>query len=652
MKLSITDNDKRHLIRRLQQFVLNRDSNDIREELYEYMVIEVIFLHAGKEKTLDWNKIKKFLEDEFHLSEIPQFHVDDAINRLIVKKFVLKNNRILSLSNEKWEKFDRSFKEVETIESKVKDEIRKFSQKFIPEAKKSDIDIIVDNFTNLLGSIFEKHGLEVAKIFVEEQRTKKYKSFTEFYKNEILKKIPKTYHESIDKMFYEIFSNPSKTLSQYLYSTAQSFVLSQILNVDPLLQKLEKISWSKKRVYLDTNILINLLFGGSPGVESIQNLIENTIDLKAKIFISRKTSDEFKRWLVKRKQKYRRYRVPSPKLASALGKLKNDDPFLTIYASDLASNSSLKIETFCKKYENFEDIIKNKFSILIEENIDSIEQSQKIQELKEKILKFATHGKSQNVALHDAYSILRIRQLRSTKPSDETGPSTWFLSTDSSLELAENEFFAEKNEISSSVTADQWFHIISNFLSPTSSSEKTSVAFVKLLSSHFDSHALNAEDYLNFVDVIIDDSEFSLEQLQRIVGNDYIKEKLQKIGRKKDDGIEPSSDEIQNVVSDMQKISRGEFERELTKIKSEHKDEIQKISTKIDLAIKQIGLTKTRWIIISSIIGLTLVCFIIDLTLFAKNFQTMDSTLPAILSFNVALVVGVPKLIHLIIKPK
>lgn len=648
----ILDVEQRKLLKIFQQFVLNRDSEDIRKELYEYLIMYVVYT-TKKDGYLEKGKINSLIESEFHLKDLPKNHIDDGIKRLASINSIHEKDGAISLARKKIIKFSKTKTEVESLEKTILEELQKeLNNKLKNEVITKEV---LENFIDVFGKIFERFGISVAKIFVEREgditKLEKFEGFSNLFKKKILAKIDKQYHSQIEEFFHEYFLNPSENLSKFLYSLAQSYVLSQILNVDPKLKQLQEISWFQKRVYLDTNILINLLFGGSGYAESIIGLIENTIALKAKLFISSKTVDEFHSWLENRKKRYKNFRLPSTKLSSALGKMKNDDPFLIVYSNSLSKDSNLKIETFSKKYENFESLLENKYSVKIEPTVEALEKTKEIEELRNKILANASHGKSLGVAFHDAYSILRIRQLRNTKPSDEIGPSTWFLTIDSTLAPAESEFFKEKKEIPSSVTVENWFQIISNFLSPSSSSEKTSIAFVKLFSSHFDTEKLNAEDYVNLANALADDSEFTLEQLKKIVGSEYIKDKLRKLGKKKEYGVEPTTEELTSVASEMQKISRGEFEKEIKTLKAGYQKDLQKLESRIGDTEGKISQIRLRWIKISTVIGLIFVSFLIDFFFFYEYFIQSDGYLPGILGFNIAIVLAGPQVIeHFVLK--
>lgn len=648
------EQDNRKLIHILQQFVLNRDSEDLRQEIYEFMIMSVIY-HNNPERGLEKHEISSMIEKDFQLSGIPPLQIDEAISRLATKQDIKKIKNFFILSEKKRKKLETTNTDICSLENAVYTELKTKIQSILPDKLHPQIDSLIENLHGILGKLFAKYGIEAAKIYVDKNCAKNMKdlqnfSFSEMYNKDILKSIPEAYHNELDILFYDFFSNPSPEVSKFLFSTARSFVLVQILNADPNLQEMLKLSWSKKRIYLDTNVIINLLFGGSNRAEATRILIENTSKLQVKLLISKKTISEFMNWLELRKKKYAGFRFPSKNLAEALGEVREEDPFFTIYSETLKNNSGTNMGKFCKQYEHPDILLENKYAVTIEPVVKSIEESPNIKELKNRISIEAIRPKSDAVAEHDAYSILRVRQLRSSSSSDELGPSTWFLTVDSTLGRAEQEFFND-TKIPSSITVDIWFQIISNFISPSANIEQTSIAFTKLIGSYFNSHKRSIEDYLNFVDVLTNESEYSIKQLKKIVGDDYIAEKLRKRHDKLDSGEKPSDEELRSIVADIQKTAKTELDKtieelkttqkqEIAKIKVEHTNEIEKISKKIDSLIQKNKRMKTGVIFTSITISVGIISYLLDNTLFKDYFTKIDYKTIIPLFFNFLITAG------------
>ncbi len=91
----------------------------------------------------------------------------------------------------------------------------------------------------------------------------------------------------------------------------------------------------------------------------------------------------------------------------------------------------------------FEVLLSNQYEIEVEKSIKDIKKSKETKELQSRVIRASTRSKRDDVAFHDAYSIIRIRQLRKSKQSDELGPNVWFLTTDFTLKEAEEKHYQD-----------------------------------------------------------------------------------------------------------------------------------------------------------------------------------------------------------------
>lgn len=690
----ISEAEQRKLIHIYQQFVLDRKSENIRQAIYDYMIMYTI-LHNSNEKGLDLNDLKQLIEKDFHLSDLPQIHIMKAVNKLVADKWVKLKQTKITLSEKYSDRLKRNDTDVQDLENKVKNELKKELEKSLPVEFHKNIPLLIDNIQNLLGNIFLKHGLEAAQIFVDKNShdfssLNQFDRFTKMYQDEIQKQIPEEYKELIETTLYQFFTHPSENVCKFLFSMGQSYVLTQILNLDPQLKKLQHDAMREKRVFLDTNIIINLIFGGTPKSESIRNLVRNTRSLGVNLIVNRKTLREFSSWLQNERREYRRFKLPSMNLEQALGDVNEDDDiFFTSYYHALKNNQTTDVENFSDKYTTPEFWLE-KYSIQVEGVDKDLENKPEIQDLKDVVSRVSFYPKIESVAHHDAYLILRIRQLRQAFQGNQVGPSTWFLTTDKTLAKAEKEYF-DDDQISSSVTTSTWFQIISNLLSPSGDIKDASIALTKIIGSHFNSHKRNLEDFLNFVDLLSAYSELSLEQCTKIVGNQYITEKLRTHNKLTSSGEQSDSVEYEKIVQEVQRIAnesneklienlkqtqndqinnlKAEQEKQMNdleskqvkhlddfkeeqrkkfeEIQSNHLKEIEDVTAQATIKLKR---EKRKLYIILSIIVGGFVSAMLDILLFKTSLQVIDENDVPVLALNIGLILGLPKLIDMIYK--
>lgn len=666
--------DREHL-HILQQFTLNRESEEIREELYEYMIMSVIFRYGGNESCIETAKIHKLVKTDFHLTAMPSMQLKDGISRLIHKNSIHEEKNLVTLSKINIQKFKQGSNDIVNLEKTVLADLKIELTKKLPTTLHYLVEIVLKNFDNFMGEIFRRFGLQAAQFFANGESNLRdlngFTTFSDFYEYSDLKSLTKEQKIEFENILHEFFANPTKERSQYFFSMSQSYVLTQILNVEPDLKKIQIKSLSKKKVYLDTNIIINLLFQSTSGAVATSDLINETKKLQLKLIITEKTSSEFKTWLEKQEKRLKNFKLPSTKLASALGEFDaRTDQILFVYSKELQKNPNLNIKNFCKKFYEVETLLLNKYGVTYEKTDKNLEASSDVKKLITSVKENASGEKDEFVALHDAYVIARIRQLRAANQGDEMGPNAWFLTTDTTLEHSESEVFSV-NEIPATILLESWFQVISTFISPIGSAHQTSIAFAKFLSSYFDSCKIKVNDYLNFVDALTDDADFTLEQLKKIVGDNFIKQKLRTINRNRENDDIPTQNEIQKAVVEMQKLSKGSFDQELEKIREEYsqrlRDEVlraenaekaateankkameaDKKATEADKNRKGI---KIKSILIILALGTLVINIILDLTIFKDIFIEQSSNVILVLGFNISLTVGIPKFVHFLYK--
>ena len=637
----------RRKLREYQQFVLHRKSTDIRNELYEYIVMHVLYDH-GKDCKLAYDAIDYHIKSDHDLS-IPKIHLDCAIERLIENKSISKNEQFLTLEKSKIKEIEENDSEVETIRNNVFNELRKTISEKISNIPKTQVDLIIANFEELLKDTFNRYGIQAARIFTNStekiKELKGYSGFKEGYQKSIVQIVVEENREKLDKVLNGFFFHPSENFSKYCYGLAQNYVLIATLNVDPELTKLQKTEWGKKKIFLDTNVIIPLLFDGDELHQSTKTIIEQTRDLGASILVSTETVEEFLQWLEDNKRLHEKI-VPQRNLTSALTKTEHDDTFLKTYGLEIQRISGQSIDNFCKKYENY-DLLLEKFGIdLEEETISDFVKDKNAEELKERIIEHS--HKKEMVATHDQKMILYTKQLRNEGKSGITGSDVWFLTNDHSLIRAERDVFGER-EIPSSIISEIWMQVITPFISPTITIKDSGNTLSKLLSSNFTSYKINTEDVFNLMNVFMDDMEFTTNQLLKIIGDNFIREQLRDIKNIIDKDEELSLENVKPFVTRVQKLVTEDFKEKMdTKDKennmriqsfeNELKDLNEKFETQINKTKKIEWRTKLIITTLSLFTGFTL----LDILSFVFYFKDVTAEFLGLIALSIAVILGTP----------
>ena len=543
MSISSDNNvTRKNNIIHLYQYVLDSKTVVVRGELYEHLILKTLYDHA-KKSSLSTTKIVDHIETDYNLTNLPFIHIEPAISRLKSKKWVV-GKECLALTSDKTieiKQHNQIFIEdmkivLEDLEEKIKKRIPDLS---IPLVKDT-----VKNFYKLLGKTFTTYGKVAAKLIIDQQGTinslKNYKGFREDYNELVLNLIPEHLQDSIDEIFNEFFFDPTEKQSKFFYNLAQSHTLLEILNVDPTLQKIQKNALNKTKMFLDTNVIIYLLFEKSRQYDSIYAVIERSKQLGATFYINTITKKEFERWLENNKCGAETIRKIPQKLTDALSNKKIDAPLLTAYADSLKQNPRQSIDQFCLQFEDVSKVLKNKFGVELDEEDIDVYQSSKSYVKLESSIQNITRFKGPNVVKHDALCILKIKEYRKDNLSNEFGPKAWFLTTDSSLWRAERNAFPS-NEIRASITSAAWLPIISPLISPELKTSNTIVGFSKLLSMNFGTGSIiSQEDILNITSAFIDDKYLTVEDLSELIGDKRVRDSLRNLhnAHDKNDRIE------------------------------------------------------------------------------------------------------------------
>lgn len=583
MTLSNNEEYNKQRLLELQQFVLNRKTSNTRTELYEYMITTTIFEHSESEGTLNYEDLKKFMGIDYGIKNIPDLHLQEAISNLTENNLLTIINEKLNLSQVKRNEIKKNLKEMHVLENKVKEDIIRSLQERIPSMSSEQCNLILENLSILLGTTFAKYGNTSARILTEGMNSitklKNQDGFQELYAKKILSIVKKDIQKELDDFFNDYFGNPTEEVSKFLFSRAQSYVYFEILNLDPDLKSLGKKSWEQKKIYLDTNALMDLIFEGSILHNTIETLITETQNLGAIIVITEKTANEFKASIENSKEKHGSFRI-NPKFTSLYENAQRPSQFLSTYSQELLKNPKLTMGAFFKRYQEFESIMESKYGITVEETDKEIDlESEEALRLKTQISVHAMY-KPPELVNHDAYVILCVHKLRGNKP-DLTGHKSWLLTTDHSLARAERDRYG-RDFIYASVTPEIWLEIISPFVSPEVTINNRSRAFTKLLSTNFKSHKIPLNNLSTLLSAFWNTEGIDQKHLEIIIGNDFMKEQLSKIQESVEKGENISLEKLEPMLKKGLELIQDDFDKKLHSIKEEHGQEMNTMQKTID----------------------------------------------------------------------
>jgi len=578
----MAEESEQDIIHRFAQFVLNRKTQNIREELHEYLIS--IALLENKDG-LNSKEISNEIEVKMGLSKFPEVIITESLERLLSKdkirqkklhdgttKYILLDDESITL-----EKYSAQYNNVlnnifEDLFSKIEKSYRIISKK--DKQKIRYIFIVsfghlLDKFGRNIASIFYKGKIEdIALPHIQHLEKTLYKKLNDIILDKNLIKV-------IITKILTLTSNPSKDFSRFLFAISQSYYLIELLNLDPKCQRFMKARLSSKKLYLDTNILIDLFFGEEKYKKITKTELDLSRNLGFNLFVSNRTVIEFKNWL-REKKKYSS--VLEQITGKRFGKTKDilEDGVIKDFLLKKQKQPSLTWDGFTAKYDNVELLLKEKFKIEIDTNFkEEIKDDKNVIENLIPIVQYCGFDKSNYVAEHDASHIIFIQKQRDRKKSDVLGPNFWFITHDSTLQMVEQEFHPAL--IPSTILGCQWVQMISPFLAPDISTKDNAVVFGRIFSSALTSSKILREDqWIKIQGPWLDADELSSDLIERIVGDKFVRNVLEK----PPDQIKTS--EIPDAIS-KSSIKQIRIEiRDKKRIEETYSQQIKKINSELE----------------------------------------------------------------------
>src|SRR3989304_3149213 len=139
------ENEKEKAIR-IHQFVLNNNSDNIRESLYEYMILRAIYEHGESNNVLDKEAILQNMEKDYGVVGFHPSIIDNTLKRLEIKKNIIVDNNKIKLSVKKQEEVKNNNLVFIASVEKIKQDIEKKIELEIGISKERSEDITKEFF--------------------------------------------------------------------------------------------------------------------------------------------------------------------------------------------------------------------------------------------------------------------------------------------------------------------------------------------------------------------------------------------------------------------------------------------------------------------------------------------------------------------------
>jgi len=517
--------------------VLNRGTESIREELHEYLVEIALY---NTEQEVSATDIKALIEKEFGFSAFPLSLVNSALARMD-KKLIPKGapSKYL-LAIQRREELTKMFDHQRLLRSHLMARVLSTISNEYGDISDVASSQIVKCLFKFLGIVFNNLSINLARLISEVPM--EIKSVIELLETQ--EALETTFEELDDKILSRISVEVIKRVleehddktARFLYALAQSYVLLKILNVDPKCRALQKeLILSDMRVYLDTNIVINLLYEHArPRIhETCVRIVMLMNHLGINCLITRRTAKEIERHLQMSDQEYGSMgKVPEHRVKKLIRYI--TDEVIKEYWSLLQKNPGLKWEAFLRRLHKYSSILKKKYAITIDDTVyDHIYSHPKFDELF-KMTEEADPHKSPEVIQHDCFHLLLIDYLREQMKESRILPNRWFVTRDRSLIVTEKVRMITEKKRPSSVLIDVWLQMIGTLLSPEVASEEAPEVFSRCFSSDFVPSFPRVKPRLlaKLIGPCLDFRDLDRSEMMEIIGDTYLLDHMEEMSQK------------------------------------------------------------------------------------------------------------------------
>ncbi|OGG40579.1 hypothetical protein A2118_00890 [Candidatus Kaiserbacteria bacterium GWA2_50_9] len=419
---------KHHLLRRLVHVVVGNEE-DVAGSAITFF-IEQTLLELGNNKSQ--REIMQGVRQVFLLNFTAE-EIGGALEKLAGISRVLYTAGRYSLEISRADEIRKKNTEARTFEERIfSDWLVVISSKY-PNLSDEDKRNLVADLQLYLNKIFLQHGAEcVTLIYPEEE---KLNQLLKNYSTETLDKIlPDRSHilREIRRVEFSLFlrqiDNEKKI---YFAGMLDGTFVYNLIQVDPLTQKLIRDNYKNYHLYLDTNLLYAVFdLQDQHRTSKIEKAINVAKSFGMKITVSQQTVEEMKKSISLKKSLLLSSPTIKRELAEVGADISEEENFITAYWRAFHKTGISK-EDFIEKLTHVSELLAAK-NIPVEKGVeftnDVIEKEVAILNAS-----LAPQGKTENVARHDAYHRLLIRELRKQAEQQQKLDKYWFLSLDSLL---------------------------------------------------------------------------------------------------------------------------------------------------------------------------------------------------------------------------
>lgn len=580
--MDINSEEMRTTLIRISQFVLQEESEAIRETLQEKIVETGLFWGLNEGQSASIEDTQKIVDCIVHL-KLTSALLENIFLRLLAKGGVVEDkdgNYTLSVLRRK--EYAKVVEERKNRVDRVNGQFlslleREYGRKLTAE----QMDEGMEKLYSMLGLLtLEKSDL-IARIVTRQNIENLPFELNIHRLYTILGKIEEQELRNAEFRAIKLFFRESSDdFYGFLFALTQNLICIQILNVDPECQAFEKKAFSEKVLFLDTNILIGLVCPTDWQHKPAKSLLTLSNFLGVRCLVVSKTCEEYNALLEEANRIFRKWEAPLKFLADA------DNEFLSSFWSEQQTDQSLTWDGYFQRTKDIGKILRDNGIQLYVENLEQINKNKHLKTIADYVDEcyVLLKRKSKNLLVreHDAFLLTLVRELRKQEKDAVFGPNHWFITGDESLLCVDNKInmspdFSDKTP--SSMLFSIWLDMISPFLTLSLREGDAYETFTMLTKYQFAlvPFQIDAEKLIKIQGKWTQYEWLETKDIVRIQNQDWTIQYLARLDQAKRKQDKSKAEEIG-------KIFANKLNAELTSIKD---DKLKSLSEEKDVLVKR-----------------------------------------------------------------
>lgn len=431
----------------------------LRERVHDWettfcSVIELVLFDTTNELTPI--AIKNRLEAAYGFKEAPLALIENGLSRLVRRGVVRESGGRYQLTPQRRKEIEVGTEQRERNERAI---IQRLQKEFVQKGYHRLERKLRRALYVFLGLFLESRKVAA----LAQMQHSEYKPSPMMYADALLASSA-VFNETEQQTLYisamrKILKTPE--FRDFFWDVLQAYLIFYLIRLHPTLPELRRAFFDHCVVYLDTNVVINILLESEKYHSICKSALETMTKLNMECKVSQYTVRELQ-FLLERAD-----RLISQFLTDSSPNIKkSNNPFIRDYANEFARGSVLSWDDYYIKRQRWHEELAEAGVVIDTEEYEWVLQLPEYETVVEALQLVAENfkfPKSLRVAEHDAFHLLLVRELRQRTSRGKASAQFWFLTQDLTLYLGAQKFLNLRRGPPLCVMTDIWLQTLALF---------------------------------------------------------------------------------------------------------------------------------------------------------------------------------------------